>query len=508
MNTESFWEGTAPAAEFEALSGNVAADVCVIGGGITGITAAQLLLAAGKRVVVLEARTVGSGTTGYSTGNLHVIPDDGLRAIAGKWDQSVASAVAASRAAVIDHIERTVAEFGIDCGFARRPHFIFALDGKQEKQMSEERDAAQKAGLAATVVAGDQVALPRSIGAQAALWIENQAQFHPMAYTRLLACGLAARYPATVRIYEGTPAVEIDSDKGIVRTPGGSVTADHIIEATHTPKGFNLLQTDLGPYREYAIAARLSDGAYPVGIFWSLESPGHSIRSYDFAGERYLVVIGEKHKTGQHEEVMGYYEAVEAYARRHFSVTDIVYHWSGQHYRPADGVPYVGKTVDSGRVFVATGFGTSGLLYGPVAAQIIADQILRRENPMAAIFDAKRFTPAKSAQEFVKENANVAEQYARGWLTRGAATAIDRLQAPGSGQGCLVDVDGHKVAVYMDEQGELVTLSPVCTHLQCIVHWNDVERSWDCPCHGSRFACTGEVLEGPALAPLERLSAK
>ncbi len=504
MKTESIWEGTAPASAFPALQGETQADVCIIGGGITGVTAAQLLADGGRTVTVLEARTVGSGTTGYSTGNLHVVPDDGMRLILRKWGRDAATAVARSRAEMVDHIERTVTQLGLNAAFVRRPHIIYALDDKQAEQLDEERKAQALAGLPVSVTS--ETSLPASIGVRSAIRIEGQAQFQPAAYTRLLAERIAANSGGRCRTFEQTPALEVDSDKGTVRTPSGSVRADHIILATHTPKGFNLLHTALGPYREYGVAARLDDGPIPDGIHWSLEEPSHSIRSFMADGVRYLVLIGEKHKTGQHDDATDYYARVEAYATQHFGVSEFDYRWSGQHYRPADGLPYIGKTVNSGRAYVATGFGTSGLLYGPVAAQIIADEILGHDNPYAELYAAKRFTPAKSAGEFLKENVNVAEQYARDWFTRGPATNIDAVTDWTAGEGRLVETDGKKVAVYVDDAGEVHAMSPVCTHMGCIVHWNGAERSWDCPCHGSRFACTGEVLEGPALEPLKRLT--
>lgn len=500
MDMESLWVATGPEGGFEGLVGDVRADVCIVGGGITGITAAQMLAEGRKRVVVLEAHRIGGGTTGYSTGNLHALPSNGLRTIARKWGRSVARAVAQSRFEMIDHIERTVQEHDLLCGFARRPQYIFPLDKRQAEEMAAEGDAAVAAGLAAAVV--DEVPLPASIGAIKALRIENQAQFHPLAYTRLLASKLTS---GDCLIFEGSPALSIDSHKGIVRTPMGSVRADHIIEATHTPKGLNLLQTDLGPYREYGIAARLAGDAYPEGIFWSFEEPSHSIRSVEAGGAHYLIVISEKHRTGQADDEIGYYERAESYTRRHFDVAEISYRWSAQHYRPADELPYIGKTVNSGRAFMATGFGTSGLLYGPVAARILANEILGRPNPYSDVYSAKRVTPVKSGKDFAKQNLNVAAQYARGWLTRGDATKIQELQDFQPGEGRVVEVEGKKVAVYVDEAGEVTALWPVCTHLQCIVGWNDAEKSWDCPCHGSRFSCTGEVLEGPALAPLKRL---
>lgn len=514
METESIWAGTAPAGAFPALVGETSVDVCIVGGGITGITAAQLLADGGKTVAVLEACAVGEGTTGYSTGNLHVVPDDGMRLILRKWNRDVAQAVAASRAEMVDHIERTVTTFGLNCAFARRPHFMFALDEKQAEQLEEERKALAAVGLPVSVAT--DVPLPASIGVRSAIRVENQAQFQPAAYTRLLAERIVAESRSRCRVFENSPAVEIDSDKGIVRTPAGTVRADHIIVATHTPKGFNLLHTAVSPYREYGVAAPLPDGPAPEGIFWSMEEPGHSIRSFTADGTRYLIVIGEKHKTGQHDDAVDYYARVEDYARRHFGIgangangasgAAFAYRWSGQHYRSPDALPFIGKTVNSGRAFVATGFGTSGLLWGPVAGQIIADAILGHDNPYAELYAARRFTPAKSAGEFVKENVNVAGQYARDWLSRGAATNIDKIDEWQPGEGRLVETDGKKVAVFVDEAGEVHTLSPVCTHMGCIVRWNAPEKSWDCPCHGSRFACTGEVLEGPALAPLKRLS--
>lgn len=503
---ESIWEGTAPASAFAPLRGETQADVCVIGGGITGITAAQLLADGGRTVVVLEARAVGSGTTGHSTGNLHVVPDDGLRLILRKWGRDAAVAVARSRAEMVDHIERTVTAYGLNCAFARRPHTLFALDDAQGGQLEEERKALATVGLPVSVAA--ETPLPASIGIRSAIRVEGQAQFQPAAYARLLAERIVAESGDRCRVFEHSPAIEIDSDKGVVTTPSGVVRADHIVMATHTPKGFNLLQTAVSAYREYGVAAPNPDGPDPDGIFWSMEEPGHSIRSFTVDGVRHLIVIGEKHKTGQRDDAVDYYAAVEDYARRHFGVGEMAYRWSGQHYRSADGLPYVGKTVNSGRAYVATGFGTSGLLYGPVAAQIIADEILGRDNPFVELYAAKRFTPAKSAGDFLKENLNVAGQYARDWLTRGPATEIERISDWQPGEGRLVETDGKKVAVYVDEAGAVHALSPVCTHMGCIVHWNAAEKSWDCPCHGSRFDYTGEVLEGPALAPLKRLSSE
>lgn len=493
MDTISFWEGTAPEAAFPSLAQDEEADVAIIGGGITGITAAQLLSRAGKRVVVLEALRVGLGTTGYSTGNLYATVDNGLYNVRDKWDQETATAVAASRGETIDWIERIIAEYDLACGFVRRPHYLLATEDSQIGQMEREYDAARAAGLAATLV--DRAPLP--VPAIRALKIENQAQFHPARFVRMLAKAIASQ---DCRIFENSKAIAIDEDAMTVTTAGGTVRAEKILLATHTPKGFNLLQTELGPYREYGIAARLEEDSYPEGIFWTFEEPGHSLRSYDVGGTKYLIVIGEKHKTGQHGDT-DYYQKVEAYARSHFPVREITHRWSAQHYRPADELPYIGRSATSDAVYVATGFGTSGLIYGPLAAAILTEDIVGRKSPWSGLYDARRFTPAKSAGSFLRENVNVAGQYVRDYLT---PADVEKLENIAPGEGSLATIEGEKYAVYRDEAGRWTALSPVCTHLGCIVHWNRLEKSWDCPCHGSRFRCDGEVLEGPAIAALEK----
>lgn len=491
MNRISLWEGTAAEVHFPAQNEDLSVDVVIVGGGITGVTAAQLLLAAGKTVAVVEAHRLGRGTTGHSTGNLHVAVDDQLQKVRKKWNDDVLRVVCQSRQAMIDHIERTVAQYGIECGFARRPHWIFPSEESQIETMEKELDAAVAGGLTATRAT---VAMPMALGP--ALRIDNQAQFQPLTYVAKLAEALAAQ---GCRIFENTKVVDINERDHVVTTTGGGIAAQKIILATHTPKGFHVVQTELGPYREYGIACRLANGPLPDGIFWTLEEPvHHSIRSYD----GHLVVVGEKHKVGQHDNAEDYYGKLESYARQHFDVASVEYRWSGQHYKPADELPFIGQSGTHEDLYMATGFSTSGLLYGPVAAHIITDDILGRENEWASTYRANRFTPVKSAKEFVKENVNVAEQYVKDFLRR---ADVEKVADVETGEGCLVEIDGRKVAVHRPAAGGWSALSPICTHMGCIVHWNTYEKSWDCPCHGSRFATDGEVIEGPAILPLERL---
>ncbi|HEX8169031.1 MAG TPA: FAD-dependent oxidoreductase [Thermoanaerobaculia bacterium] len=494
MDRLSFWEGTGIDLRFPPLASDVEADVAIVGGGITGITAAQLLAAAGKRVAVIEARSVGLGTTGHSTGNLHTVVDNYLYAIRKKWGDEVLRTVAQTRQEMIGFIEETVSRYGIECGFARRRHYLFMTDESQRGDFDKEHEALRVSGLPFTQV--DRAPLP--VPSIAALAVENQAQFHPLTYTRALAKAIQSDQ---CRVFEYSKAVEIDAREHVVRTSLGSVRAEKIILATHTPKGFHLVQTELGPYREYGIAATLASGEYPDGIFWSFESPHHSIRSYEHNGRKYLIVIGEKHKVGQQDNSDDYYGKVEAFAREHFDIATIDYRWSGQHYHPADELPFIGQSGHNDDLYIATGFSTSGLIYGPLAAHILSAAILGGEHPAASVYRANRFTPIKSAENFTKENVDVAKQMVKDYVRR---AEVDAITDVGPGEGKIAEIDGKKVALYRDDQGQWTAVSPVCTHMGCIVHFNRFEKTWDCPCHGSRFDTNGEVIEGPAINPLER----
>jgi glycine/D-amino acid oxidase-like deaminating enzyme/nitrite reductase/ring-hydroxylating ferredoxin subunit len=494
MTNKSIWQSTSAVIGFPPLAHDLEADVVIIGGGITGITAAQLLSRAGRKVVVLEAMKIGGGTTGNSTGNLHVTVDQNLYLLTEKWGRQNAAAVVTSRQEALALIEKTVAEYGIACDFRRQPHYIFPTTAGQLRQMEQEHQALLAAGIKAEVVHD----LPLPFRADRALRIEGQAQFQPLTYVRMLARAIASD---GCRIFEDSQVLEIDDDRMLVSTAGGKVRAASIIMATHTPKGFNVLQTELFPYREYGLAARLGNGSYPEGLFWTLEKPSHSLRSFEWEGKKYLIVIGEEHKVGQQTAAEDYFRKVEEFTRSHFAVDTVAYRWSAQNYQPADGLPFIGRSVGAENVHLATGFATNGLLYGPLAAMIITDRILGHRNKWEDLYTARRFTPVKSAKGFVKENVDVAMHYIKDYLSPGGYGKPEEVQ---TGEGKLVKAEGEHLAVSRDQQGRWTALSPVCTHLQCIVHWNPMEKSWDCPCHGSRFRTDGKVIEGPAIHGLER----
>jgi glycine/D-amino acid oxidase-like deaminating enzyme/nitrite reductase/ring-hydroxylating ferredoxin subunit len=498
MNTQSLWQAVSPPAEFPALNEDIAADVAVVGGGITGVMAALHVSRAGKRVVLVEAETIGCSATGGSTGNLYATVDEHLFGLREKWSMDTVRAVVESRRAAIETIRQLVEEYDIDCGLAPRDFHLYATANASDDEkdaVNREYEAARETGLDASLV--DALPLPFAISR--ATVIRDQAQFNPLAYVRGLVRGLNEN----CRVFEHTPATRIDPSERTVETDTGRIKADAIVLATHTPKGVYGVQLTLATAREYGVAARLNDARYPDGIFWSADQPKHSIRSFESDGERYLLVIGGKHATGK-GRAADYLDRLETFTREHYDVGSVTHCWSAQHYRSSDRLPFIGPSLRASNVHIATGFATDGLVYGAVAARIIADAIAGRDNRWRDIYKADRFTPAKSAEQLISKNLEVAAELGKKLLATDAGKQFDEVPRGG---GKLIECNGDKLAVYRDEQGRVTALGATCPHLGCDVHFNDVEKTWDCPCHGSRFRCDGSVIEGPAMRPLHRQGA-
>ena len=491
---DSVWMLERDTAIYPALGETQSVDTVVIGGGITGVTTAWLLARAGQQVTLLESDRIGASNTGNSTGNLYGTLSSGLAKVRDKWGDEVLREIVAMRMQAVDRIEQIASELDIDCGFTRGPlHIGIAGNEPQALQsLKQEFEAAEAGGLA-----------PRWIDAIAELPVEylrvfridGQAQFNPYRYTRAMAAALATM---GVKVHEHSAVLEVDAGKGEARTADGTVRARHIVFATHTPKGFNLVQAEMEVRREYGVAAPLKNGAPPEGTFW-VRDRSRSWRSWRHDGRDYLVLVGEKHKTGENRKGVDYHQRLRDDARARFELGRFQHAWSAQQYHAADELPYIGPSAHD-NVHIATGFGADGLTWGTVAAGIIADEIRGSRGRPGELLSPRRFTPAKSAKIWASENVTVTRHLV-GDRLRGAE--LKALEQVGAGEGRIVEVEGHKHAVYRSPEGELTVLSPVCPHLKCHVAWNPAETSWDCPCHGSRFGPDGHVIEGPALRPLE-----
>ncbi|HET8885493.1 MAG TPA: FAD-dependent oxidoreductase [Salinimicrobium sp.] len=499
MFTKSLWNSFSSSTNFPTLKNDLEVDVAIIGGGITGISSAFLLSEKGLNVAVIEARKVGGGTTSHSTGNLYLTIDKILSALASKYDIETLKNVAESRAEAINFIEKNIKRFNLDCDFKRVPWYLFSENEENIQKIEDELNFGKKAGIPMESLTNNAFPVPFA----KAVKLENQAYFNPMRYVQELANAISSK----CAIYENTNVEKIEEKENMLKlhTTGGTVRAKFVLHATHTPKGIKLdYHTVLGPYREYGVAAKLNSDDYPQGIFWGFYGKGQkfSFRTYEREGEKRLIVVGEPHKVGQAENNTQHIKNLENYLKTHFKIEEITHRWGGQHYKPADFLPYIGKQHENSNIFLATGFSTDGLTYGTLSAMIIADTITGSKNKYAEFYEAKRHQPLKAAKEFVKENLNVAKELIKGYTVDGDDLEIAEVKP---GEGRILSRDGKKMAVYKTEEGIVKVKSAVCPHMGCIVHWNDAETTWDCPCHGSRFEPTGDVLEGPAFTGLKNL---
>ncbi len=488
----SLWTVTAPPRDFPALPGDMTVDVAVIGGGIAGLTTAWLLKRAGKRVAVLELHRIVSGQTAQTTAHLTEVLDTPYGTLRRDFGEKGARLAASSSRAAIEQIAGLVETLGIDCDFQRVPMYCYAETERELAELHDEVAAARDAGLLATFTR--DVPLPYPV--KGALRVEDQALFHPRKY--LLA--LADRIPGDgSHVFEGTRVTEVhDGSPCRIVTDRGCVTAAAVVEATTTPLNRVAMHTKLYPYRTYAVAGPL-DGPLEPGQYCDSQDPYHYIRTQEVNGRAFIIVGGEDHKVGAETDTGQRYAALEAYTLRRFPVTDITHRWSGQVIEPADGLAYIGRNTASRHVYVATGFSGTGMTFGTLSGMILSDLILDQQNPFASLYAATRVKPHAGARDFIEENAEVAFRFVADRLSRPEG---HRLADVATGEGRVLEVDGQKVAVYRAEDGTAHAVSPVCTHLGCHVHWNGAERSWDCPCHGSRFSPTGRVLNGPAMKDL------
>jgi glycine/D-amino acid oxidase-like deaminating enzyme/nitrite reductase/ring-hydroxylating ferredoxin subunit len=387
---------------------------------------------------------------------------------------------------------------GIDCDFERASNFVYTESPDEVEGIRDEVTAAQRAGVDAHFTTETDLPFPLAGAAR----IDGQAQFHPRKYL----LPLAATLPDDgSHVFEQTRAHEVEEADArcLVVTESGRISAEHVVVATHLPfldRGFFFAKAH--PAVSYAIAAEVSAAAAPRGMYISIDQPTRSIRSTPSqdAGQRTLVVGGEGHKPGLEEDTRLRYEALERFLAERFDTESVEHQWSAHDYTPVDGVPYIGRLRrGSRRVYVATGFAKWGLTKGTLAAILMTDAILGRANPWADLYDAKRLKPLASARTFARENGQVAIHFVGARLKRRETPEEVDL---GRTEGRVVRVGRRHVASYRDEGGQLHTLSARCTHLGCLVEWNTAERTWDCPCHGSRFTATGSVIEGPAVRPL------
>jgi glycine/D-amino acid oxidase-like deaminating enzyme/nitrite reductase/ring-hydroxylating ferredoxin subunit len=497
--TKSFWQQTDDRPKPPSLLEDAMAKVCIVGAGIAGLSTAYFLNRAGHSVIVLDDGPVAGGETGRTTAHLSNAIDRRYSSIEWLHGRKGTQLVAESHSQAIDTIENVVTTEGIDCDFERLNGYLFAPPGESTQILQRELEAARRAGLA------DISLLPKApldwFNTGPCLCFPNQAQFHPLKYMTALAAAIEQRGG---RIFTGTHVTKIEGGAvASVRTNGPTVSSEYVVVATNTPvNDLVAIHTKQAAYRSYVVGARIPRASVTRALYWDTSDPYHYLRihRHNVQGKDLLLVGGEDHKTGQAKDSEERFGRLEEWARERFPMIESFdYHWSGQVMESVDGLAYIGANpMDAPNVFIATGDCGIGMTHGTIAGILLTDLILGHDHPWKALYDPSRIT-ARAIGDFAKETFNMGAQYTD-WLTPGEAARAEDIP-PGSG--AVIRRGLSKVAVYRHSNGSVEEFSAVCPHLGGIVAWNATEKTWDCPCHGSRFDVSGRVLNGPAIGGLE-----
>ncbi len=475
-------------------------DVVIVGGGMTGINTGLMLQNAGKKCFIAEANSVGFGTTGGTSAHLNTFMDSPYNEIEKNFNEADAKLVCSAAKAALNLVEQNIIQYKIDCGHSREDGYLFSQDDKQTKELESIFEASRKAGC--EVIYTNSIPVPFEF--KKAIIFKNQAQFHPSLYLYSLA---AAFENAGGTLVEGCRVTAVSgSDIIEVETERGQIKARALIYATHVPPGVNMLHFRCAPYRSYVVAAKLSNDEYPKGLAYDMYDPYHYYRTQEIDGEKYLIAGGEDHKTGHVEDTEGCFKKLEAYLKNHFAIEKIAFRWSSQYYEPTDGLPYIGQLPGNpSNVYVATGYNGNGMTYSHIAAKLLTDLITKKSSIYEELFDPRRIKIVAGFTDFVKEAADVVGNLVGKWFS---STSIKELSEIDNGNAKVVKYEKESIAIYKDEVGNIHAVNPACTHINCKVAWNTSEKSWDCPCHGSRFDADGEVLTAPARKNLEKIDLK
>jgi glycine/D-amino acid oxidase-like deaminating enzyme/nitrite reductase/ring-hydroxylating ferredoxin subunit len=499
IGTHPYWADSASFPAFGKIDRDIDVDVVIIGGGITGLTTAYLLLTAGKSIALIERGKCAEVDTGHTTAHVTMVTDTRFGELVRRFGRSHAQAVWDAGLAAIDQIDAIVEDQQIDCAFEWTDGYLHAPTPNQDageiKSLEDDAALATESGFDAVFVADVPfVGLP-------GVRFADQARFHPRKYLAGIAKAVRAKGG---EIFEHSGAEQFYQDPARVKANGRRVRCKDIVIATHNPlagvaggMSATIFQTKLALYTSYVIAGRVPRGTVPDALFWDTAEPYHYMRLDAQADHDLVIFGGEDHKTGQVSDTNACYARLEKTLLAKIPAIVLGHRWSGQVIETPDGLPYIGKMAE--HQYAATGFGGNGMTFGTLAAIMISDAIQGRKNPWAELFDPGRAAIRHGLWDYLKENADYPYYMMRG---RVAGSESRSLRSVKPGHGRVIQQSGSRIAAYRRPDGSLTLRSATCTHMGCTVAWNDAERTWDCPCHGSRFTPEGEVISGPAPTPL------
>jgi glycine/D-amino acid oxidase-like deaminating enzyme/nitrite reductase/ring-hydroxylating ferredoxin subunit len=503
MDTTSYWIDTASLPRFAAINRNLTVDVAVVGGGITGISTAYLLKKAGHTVALLERSRCAAMDTGHTSAHLTSVTDERLRDLAKHFGGDGARAVWEAGQAAIDQIFAQIRDEEISCDFKWVPGYLHTplrdkkVDPHHRRSLMLEAALAKELGFDA--VFEEKIPLLNLPGMR----IRNQALLHPRKYLSALIGRIRGQGS---HIFENSPVEAVLEKPLAIRANGHKVTCGYVVLATNNPLmghagllGATLFQSKLALYTSYVLGAKIPVGAAPEACYWDTDDPYHYLRIDRRRNFALAIFGGEDHKTGQEKNTEGRFARLEKTFREIFPHPRIDWRWSGQLIESNDGLPYFGETAE--RQFVATAYCGNGITFATLGAMICRDKLAGIKNPWSDLFDVHRKKIIGGTWKYVRENSDYPYYMVRDRFARAEGGSVADLKP---GQGKILRLKGRKVAVYRNAKKKVTACSPVCTHLGCLVQWNNAEKTWDCPCHGSRFKPTGEVLAGPAEEPLEK----
>ncbi|MEY2466250.1 MAG: hypothetical protein QOD03_771, partial [Verrucomicrobiota bacterium] len=500
--TQPYWSDSAKLPNFPSLNSDLEVDVVIIGGGLTGITAAYLLKQEGVKVALLERQTCAAADTGHTTAHLTYVTDSRLHHLVKVFGRDAAKSFWEAGAAAIDQIYELSQKISKDSEFKWVPGYLHGrlsnFDKKDYESLAEDAQLARELGFDAQFL--ETVPFVNRPG----IAFAHQAKFHPYKY---LAPLLQSIPGDGSYIFENTEASEIEAKPLTIHAGKFKLRCDYLMIATHTPllgktglfKG-TLFQSKLSLYTSYVLGAKLPPGTLPEALFWDTNEPYNYLRVDRHADHDYAIFGGEDCKTGQEQDSNLVYTQLEAKLKTLLPKAEVQHRWLGQVVETNDGLPFIGE--NEGQQFIATGFCGNGFTLGTLSAMMARDRYLKRKNPWFDLFRVDRVKFHGGTWRYLKENADYPYYMLRDRLAKAEGESVDDLKI---GEGKILKLDGKKVAAYRDENGKVILNSPVCTHLGCIVRWNAADKTWDCPCHGSRFKPEGEVFSGPAETSLEKI---
>ncbi len=496
-NTQSYWRDSVNLPEFPHLDENLSADVVIVGGGITGLTSAYLLVKEGLKVVVLEAGKLVNGTTGHTTAKVtaqHGLIYDELMH---NFGENKAKLYYEANEEALRFIKETVKQNSIECDFSIQDAYLYAGTSQYAGKLEKEAEAYERLGINGGLI--DRI--PFDIDIQKALVMKDQAQFHPVKYLAHLIQDITNKGGL---IFENTTCVNIETGEHptVLTQRGSRVQGSYILSCSHFPfyEGAGLYSTRMHADRSYVLAAKTKK-TFPGGMYCNVDEPARSLRSVMINGEEMVLIIGENHKTGQGKDTIEHYNALEKFGEDVLGLEKVLYRWSAQDLVTLDKIPYIGKiTSDVPNVLIATGFRKWGMTNSTAAALLFRDIVQKKSNHYEDLYSPSRFNAHPSLKNFLLDNADVVGHLIKGKLDKPTKNVEDLAKD----EGAAITINGHRKGAYRDAEGELHIVDTTCTHIGCEVEWNSGDRTWDCPCHGSRFSYTGEVVEGPAEKPLQR----